>query len=352
MQWLWGHLHHREGMPHPWRARTHGRYLVLRRLRRTTHERQDTRTAMSMRRGSEATRPAECRTLAGHDRMAARKNSITNQSVSTMEGLCRVMAAQEHPISISGIPPELIARKQWVMWKLVYRRGEEKPTKVPYSPNNYQPASSTDSETWGHYLQTLRSAQARKFDGIGYVFSADDPYVGIDLDGCYDPTTKTFSDTALKILAAVDSYAEFSQSGTGIHIIVKASLPAKGRRSDALGIEIYQESRYFIMTGRTIPGHTRVIEDCHEEVNTLYQEFFPALDDPQTSGGVSIPVVPSNLEDREIFDIATNAINGARFDALMRGDKSIDYFRNNTGSEKNEPSPRVCRDLMRVGNLL
>jgi putative DNA primase/helicase len=70
--------------------------------------------------------------------------------------------------------------------------------------------------------------------GIGYVFSAEDPYTGIDLDKCRDPETGTIEEWAQEIIISLRSYTEISPSGRGVHIIVRGKLPPEGRRKGAL----------------------------------------------------------------------------------------------------------------------
>jgi putative DNA primase/helicase len=79
------------------------------------------------------------------------------------------------------IPQDLRARPQWVCWKLEERGG--KTTKVPYSPNG-QHAKSSDPATWTTFEEACKAS--RDYAGVGYVFSPDDPFVGIDLDDCLD----------------------------------------------------------------------------------------------------------------------------------------------------------------------
>jgi putative DNA primase/helicase len=93
---------------------------------------------------------------------------------------------------MSAIPAELRERPQWVVWRSEKRDG--KLTKVPYVARPPQdrgaasgtrkrwPASSTDPSTWRSYLEAVEIAKDDGWDGIGYVFSADDPYFGLDLD--------------------------------------------------------------------------------------------------------------------------------------------------------------------------
>ena len=77
--------------------------------------------------------------------------------------------------------------RQWIVWRSEARDG--KPTKIPYSPTRGQRASSTNPESWASYKQAVRTCKEHGYDGIGFVFSKDDPFCGVDLDGCLDPKT-------------------------------------------------------------------------------------------------------------------------------------------------------------------
>src|SRR6476620_5363594 len=88
-----------------------------------------------------------------------------------------------------NLPEELRARRQFVLWKLEYIAARAKPSKVPYIPSETERrASPVDSRTWGTFADTVTAYQyAGKRDGIagiGFVLTADDPYVAIDLDDC------------------------------------------------------------------------------------------------------------------------------------------------------------------------
>src|SRR5207244_12523629 len=54
------------------------------------------------------------------------------------------------------------------------------------------------------------------FAGVGFVFSSDDPYTGVDLDKCRNPETGQIEEWAQGIIEQLDSYTESSQSGTGV----------------------------------------------------------------------------------------------------------------------------------------
>jgi putative DNA primase/helicase len=136
------------------------------------------------------------------------------------------------------IPEELRQRPQWVV-----HRG-----KIPYTPGTGKRASSTDLMTWRSFEDAMTAYKAGGYDGVGFVFSSADPYVGVDLDKCRNPETGELTSEARRIVDDLGGYAEVSPSGTGVHIIVCGKLPEKGKRRRR--IEAYHQDRYFTVTGR------------------------------------------------------------------------------------------------------
>jgi primase-polymerase (primpol)-like protein len=138
-------------------------------------------------------------------------------------------------------------------------------------------AASTQSKTWSSIEDALVAVRNLSLTGIGFVFDVKDPYVGIDLDNCRNPKTEVIADWAWEIIRALDSYAEVSPSGTGVHIISRGRLPGgKGRRIALSGgnIEMYSRGRYFTFTGNRIDGTSIEIRDRHIELLTLHQKLF------------------------------------------------------------------------------
>src|SRR5690349_11329155 len=141
------------------------------------------------------------------------------------------------------IPRELQDYKQWVCWTHPYGTT----TKLPISPVTCKPASCTDPGSWGGYRQARATASRFRLDGIGFAFTPVDPYTGVDLDHCRS-VHGGLEPRAAEIVKRLNSYTEWSPSGEGLHILVRASLPeSNGRRGR--GIEIYSARRYFTITG-------------------------------------------------------------------------------------------------------
>ena len=124
-------------------------------------------------------------------------------------------------------------------WREAERDG--KPTKIPVTPGAGGFASSTESETWASFEAALDYTETAHADGVGFVFTDDDPIVGIDLDDCRDPETGDVDDAALDIIERLDSYTEVSPSGTGYHVLVTGTLPdGRNRRGS---VELYDTAR-------------------------------------------------------------------------------------------------------------
>lgn len=153
-----------------------------------------------------------------------------------------------------AVPPELAALRQWVVWKLTTRKG--KTTKVPHRARDGRLASTTSPDDWCSLEEALEATEHLGMDGIGFVFSKDDPYCGADLDHCVDDAGEIHP-KAWELIEAIGSYAEISPSGTGVHVIFKAHLGA-GRRTKNTewggNFEAYDNGRYFTFTGQSLNG--------------------------------------------------------------------------------------------------
>lgn len=165
-------------------------------------------------------------------------------------------------MTYENIPEELKRLPQWV--------SAGKGDKTPMKSWEYAPASSTDPNTWATFEIAKESYDLGLYPYCGFVF-ADNGYVGIDIDDGFDEDN-FISDLALDIIDHCQSYTERSKSGRGFHIIVKGTLPFKGKNNLA-GVEIYRTARYFIMTGEIV-----FYPEIHENQNAIdyiVEHYFP-----------------------------------------------------------------------------
>ena len=171
------------------------------------------------------------------------------------------------------IPSELKEKAQWVnVWNS---------SKVPMQTGQKKAASSVLPDTWGTFDCAVLNVANGIYDGIGYVFN-DDGLIGIDIDDGF--SEGLLNPLAADIIGHCGSYTEKSRSGRGVHILLKGSLPLKGRNNRA-GVEIYRSGRYFIMTGKVII-YSEIIEN-QEAIDYIVSRYFP--DVPKEGAGSSAP---------------------------------------------------------------
>lgn len=161
------------------------------------------------------------------------------------------------------VPRELRERPQWIVWKYI---GEDR-RKVPFQANG-TPAKSNDPQTWTTFDRV--AARCNGAYAAGFVFASDDPFCGIDLDGCRNPQTGEIKNWAIAILAQLDSYTEVSPSKTGVKIWVRGSLRGRTGKKQELteapvadrtpAIEMYDQGRYFAVTGNRLDEYGDVIQ--------------------------------------------------------------------------------------------
>lgn len=158
------------------------------------------------------------------------------------------------------IPEELKLNKNWCLYRLVQGPEDKKPRKIPINAYTGNPAKSNDNSTWADYETALHAVDKFNCHGVGYFF--EPPYFGVDIDDIADAIEQyrdgETDNIVSEFIHSLESYAELSVSGTGIHIICKGELPAGGRRKD--NVEMYQSGRYFIMTGNACSPYEEIAE--------------------------------------------------------------------------------------------
>lgn len=208
-----------------------------------------------------------------------------------------------------NIPNEMKSWQQWVLWKLEDTQSA-KPTKIPYSATSGKLAAVDDASTWSSFencIEVLNKSNGF-YSGIGFVLTEQDPFAFIDLDDTKGD--KTALERQLKIYNEFQSYAEKSPSGSGLHIIVKGSLPSGRRRSF---IEIYSSKRYMTMTGDVYRNDE--IRDYNELLNLLHEQ----MGGSQNQAAYYTGLAEAIETDETIIKRATEAANGQKFFNLFSG---------------------------------
>ena len=218
------------------------------------------------------------------------------------------------------VPSCLRERAQWVCWSYIERGG--KTTKCPISPIKGGNASSTDPATWSTFEQAIAACQTAGLEGIGFVFSPDDPFAGIDLDNCLDAATGEEKPWTRPILDQLDSYSEISPSGKGVKVFVRASKSGprcKTGHEDG-AVEMYDCGRFFTVTGARLQNRPAGVEERQAGFDAVYAIHFgkplaPAVPQVNPSNNDRLP-----FDDNEIVHLAcASRKSGAKFAALWAG---------------------------------
>lgn len=215
---------------------------------------------------------------------------------------------------------ELRRHPHWVVWREQQRDG--KTTKVPYNATEPRvKASSTDADTWAAHTYAAKCVERGQAAGVGYVFSPDDEYVGVDLDNCV--VDGNIDPHAMDVVRKLDSYTELSPSGRGLHIFVRGRIKGDRKKTGKTPwggeFESYDQGRFFTVTGQHIAGTPTTIETRQDELDEIRDRMFPPVE--QSSKGNGRPQRGLD-DDHEILRRAGAAKNGRDFDALYRGDTS------------------------------
>lgn len=240
-----------------------------------------------------------------------------------------------------AVPHELKARPQWVVWLYHFKAAEDEPSKMLYQTNGWA-ASTTNPKTCTTYSRALACYQKHtagqrfkyryrskrdapyqhlKCDlaGIGYVFTEDDDYTGIDLDDCIiDGKVQPWAIEIIDTFKGA-AYIEVSPSGKGLKIWTRAKLPPdithkvylQGNTGSA--IEAYDRGRYFTVTGKG----KYAIGDGQDTVDWLVAKYLkkatPATPTPAR------PPVNDTRDTTDIKQLIDNSRQRGKYHALMQG---------------------------------
>lgn len=236
-----------------------------------------------------------------NDMLSPKSNSSTTKTEQTSKQTQAQQETQRPQIDISCLqdpfarivtfsekfPVELRTVNQWLVYRLEWDSKAKKYAKKPKAPrlgtsNRLYNAGTASPDEWTSFDEArdfIRLTQhqfddERCADGLAFVFTEDDPFVGIDLDDHIQDGEP--DDVARRFLEELDTFGEVSQSGNGLHLIarIEGDLdPEYYQKSTDLGIEFYTSGRFFAMTGDHICGTPNEVRDCTDVVLSLQREF-------------------------------------------------------------------------------
>lgn len=197
-----------------------------------------------------------------------------------------------------NIPPEMQARRQWVLWG-VGKNLDAKAVKIPRQAKNPTGpnASSTNPQTWASFQEAHAWYQIGDARGIGYEVTPADGLVAVDFDHCLDADGKLLPpfDGWIK---ALPGYWELSQSGHGLHGFVCGTLPAGCKHKAHIkadsdqAVELYTNERYIAVTGALWGPQTPLAEapSAQAGIDAILEQMHMRPED--APAGAALPDVP------------------------------------------------------------
>lgn len=220
---------------------------------------------------------------------------------------------------IGNIPKDLQRIPQWVGWRYGKARASGKRAKDPVNPHTGRKVDPYHPKAWATFEEALRAVERYNLDGVGFVFTENDPYAGVDFDNIIDPDTGEIEPWALEIVEELDSYTEVSPSGTGLKVWLRASKPGPRCKAEVKGaeVEVYDSKRFFAFTGRRF-GETHDVEERQDQLEDLYRRLFPE------EGHYNTPnAAPAGEgfegEDSELVAMLKRSRDGEKFQAIFEG---------------------------------
>jgi putative DNA primase/helicase len=216
------------------------------------------------------------------------------------------------------IPAELKASKQWALWRREERDG--KPAKVPYQPDGKR-AKSNDPLTWCSFNVALTTFQdVGGLNGICWMMPKEPvDIIFIDIDHCIKDGI--IEPWALETIKKLDSYTERSQSGKGLHILIRGKKPIRRCRKAGSPYEIYDCLRPCYLTGDVVDNLTQ-IEERKDALDALFEEIFSKeMKEAREGAKHSCPPPQggSGLSDETLLMKARLSKDGREFEALWNG---------------------------------
>ncbi len=181
-------------------------------------------------------------------------------------------------VAANNIPLELRSIPQWVAWYFGRPKANGKPPKIPANPHNGNEAKANEPKTWGTYDVAMIAKERHKWDGVGFVFTEDAGFTGIDFDDCI--IGGVLNPEAAAEVRALNSYTEVSPSGGGVKVIVRGRKPVgtgcKVQKVHGCSrVEVYDRARFFTVTGRRLQGTPATVEDRQAQVTALCAKLWP-----------------------------------------------------------------------------
>lgn len=216
----------------------------------------------------------------------------------------------------ANLPSLLKKEGLFCLWQ--YENRDGKNTKVPYRVSGCR-ADPGNKKTFSTFDKVISVANG--YDGVG--IGVFDDICAVDIDDCVEDGT--LSEMADDIVKMMDSYTEYSPSGTGVRIFFKANGLSYDKEryyvnNRKFGLEIYVSgytNKFVTATGNVLID--RNIENRSEALLLVLEKYMVKPIQVYTRRE-DIP--GSFLSDESVVAKASASKQGEKFSALWYGDAS------------------------------
>lgn len=180
----------------------------------------------------------------------------------------------------TGALSALSQYRQFIIFRLVPSQTRlGKSDKFPCDFRTGRVVSAQDASIWTDAQTAIAAAtQYGPEFGVGFVFTEQDNFWFLDIDGAHDGTQ--WSPLATQLVQAFPGAAvEVSSSGKGLHIFGTGQVPPHKTKNNQYGLEFYHSGRFVALTGINAVGNAAT--DFTHLIPSLVAQFFA----PDNAGG-------------------------------------------------------------------
>lgn len=161
------------------------------------------------------------------------------------------------------LPPEMLKAKRWMRYFLKPKPDGKGSAKIPLGDH-------ADESTWSYFDDAVAALETGKEQGLGYAFYRGE-IQGLDIDHCRNPKTGTICNEAMLLLERLPSWAEYSVSGQGIHVLFKGNV--RGKQLSETAIQYWNPKnspRFFALTCSMVGDAFKTLKDVGEDFNYVF----------------------------------------------------------------------------------
>lgn len=160
------------------------------------------------------------------------------------------------------LPPEMLKAKRWMRYFLK-PKDSGGTAKIPLG-------NHADATTWSFFDEAVAALEPGIEQGLGYAFYEGE-IQGLDIDHCRNTKTGKICNEAMMLLSRLPSWAEYSVSGQGIHVLFKGNV--RGKQLNETTIQYWNPKnspRFFALTCDLVGEAFSTLKDIGDDFNYVF----------------------------------------------------------------------------------